>query len=247
MQPQYYRHGQTEDLPQDQSYFIPNYPMPEPLSPNAPSQVSDSPYLPYTRVPMPETQYTPLMGSISPYVFNTINMPIPPIFRHKTTTTVELSHGRFIVDIPVPEKVVSAGRFTSGREFTHMRYTAVTGDPDEFVKNGYTLRQQELGRSTELFVVVTMYNEDELLFNRSWKSVMRNISYLCSTKGKVWGSEGWKKVVVCIVADGREKINRRTLNAIGLMGVYQEGVTKTSINGQGNFEKLRIRCLCSRF
>jgi hypothetical protein len=244
MQPQFtdpyssYRRRQTQDLSSSahQAYAIPSYPMPEPLSPNAPSQVSDSPYLPYARIPMPETQYTPLMGSISPYVFNmnTMNMPIPPIFRHKTTTTVELSHGRFVVDIPVPEKVVSAGRFTSGREFTHMRYTAVTGDPDEFVESGYTLRQQELGRPTELFVVVTMYNEDEVLFNRTWKSVMRNISYLCSKKGKGWDSDGWKKVVVCIVADGRGKINRRTLNAIGLMGVYQEGVTKTSINGQGN-------------
>lgn len=39
-----------------------------------------------------------------------------------------------------------------------MRYTAATCDPKDFVNEGYTLRQQMLGRKTELFIVLTMYN-----------------------------------------------------------------------------------------
>lgn len=39
-----------------------------------------------------------------------------------------------------------------------MRYTAATCDPKDFVGEGYTLRQQMLGRKTELFIVLTMYN-----------------------------------------------------------------------------------------
>ena len=39
-----------------------------------------------------------------------------------------------------------------------MRYTAATCDPAEFEKQNYKLRQNLLGRETELFIVLTMYN-----------------------------------------------------------------------------------------
>ena len=43
--------------------------------------------------------------------------------------------------------------------------------------------------------------------------VMTNIAHLCTReRSKTWGKEGWKKVVVCIVSDGRMKINSRTLS-----------------------------------
>lgn len=44
-------------------------------------------------------------------------------------------------------------------EFTHMRYTAVTEDPNEFQRQRYKLRQTLYGRKTELAIVATMYNE----------------------------------------------------------------------------------------
>lgn len=49
----------------------------------------------------------------------------------------------------------------SGRseEFTKMRYTAVTCDPNDFQKERYKLRQSLYGRKTELAIVATMYNE----------------------------------------------------------------------------------------
>jgi chitin synthase len=43
--------------------------------------------------------------------------------------------------------------------------------------------------------VVTMYNEDDVLFSRTMKGVMQNIAHLCErNKSKTWGNEGWKKV-----------------------------------------------------
>ncbi|KAJ3169943.1 Chitin synthase, class 1 [Geranomyces variabilis] len=195
--------------------------------------------------PMPQGysqyQYT------NPYGYNfNYNQAYPPpqqalsrhrgagtIFRHKTKKTVQLTaQGNFVVEIPVPAKVVQQGKHTS-REFTHLRYTAVCGDPNEFRSRGYDLRANEMGRHTELFVVMTMYNEDEILFTKTWKAVMKNIAHLCSKKrSAMWGSEGWQKVVVCVVSDGRTKINPRTLNVLGVMGCYQEGVVKTSINDE---------------
>nr|P30600.2 RecName: Full=Chitin synthase 1; AltName: Full=Chitin-UDP acetyl-glucosaminyl transferase 1; AltName: Full=Class-II chitin synthase 1 [Exophiala dermatitidis]AAC36064.1 class II chitin synthase I [Exophiala dermatitidis] len=119
------------------------------------------------------------------------------------------------------------------REFTHMRYTAVTCDPDDFVVKGYKLRQN-IGptmRETELFICVTMYNEDEIEFTRTMHGIMRNIAHFCSrTRSRTWGKDGWQKIVVCVIADGRQKVHPRTLNALAAMGVYQDGIAKNVVN-----------------
>ncbi|KAJ3100658.1 Chitin synthase, class 2 [Phlyctochytrium planicorne] len=163
------------------------------------------------------------------------------LFRHRTVRTVELtSFGNFVVEIDVPMKVKSHAMKKIGslsvakgsKEFSHLRYSAVTCDPDEFMKRGFTLRPSELKRQTELFIVITMYNENDRLFLKTWKAIVKNVSYICKSKLPPWGKDGWQKIVVCVVADGREKIHRRTLTALGLMGVYQEGVIKTSVNGE---------------
>jgi chitin synthase len=147
----------------------------------------------------------------------------------QTRRYVPLTNGNLVVDIPVARKVL---KFASGntREFTHTRYTAVTCGADEFTSKGYVLRQQENETHTEIFIVVTMYNEDHLLFCKTMSALMKNIRYLCSLNSKNWGPDGWKKVVVCIVSDGRSKINRKVLDILGLMGVYQDGIMKDSVN-----------------
>ena len=76
--------------------------------------------------------------------------------RHKSTKRVQLTNGNLVVDINVPPKMVLPYR--GEPEMNTTRYTAVTCDPDEFEKNGFFLRQNETGRRTELFIVITMYN-----------------------------------------------------------------------------------------
>ncbi|EKM54206.1 glycosyltransferase family 2 protein [Phanerochaete carnosa HHB-10118-sp] len=151
--------------------------------------------------------------------------------RHKKLKkAVRLTNGNLVVDLPVPPKlvkilpVVGGVRYEEKSEMTKTRYTAITCDPDEFEKRGFFLRQNELGRTTELFIVITMYNEDEVLFCRTLYGVMRNISHLCTRKNsRTWGPDSWKKVVVCIVADGRKKVHPRVLDVLTLLGVYQPG------------------------
>ncbi len=140
-----------------------------------------------------------------------------------------LRHGHYVHEAEVPPKLLDLCQNKTDREFTHTRYTAVTCDPNDFQVEGFGLRQLEYtpGRRTELFIVMTMYNEDEELFCQTMNGVMKNIAHLCSrTRSKTWGKDGWKKVVVCIVSDGRSKINSRTLSVIAAMGVYQEGIAK---------------------
>jgi chitin synthase len=77
-----------------------------------------------------------------------------------------------------------------------------------------------------------MYNENDHLFCKSMQALMKNIAYLCTrTKSKTWGTEGWKKVLVCIVSDGRSKCNTRVLDVLGIMGVFQTGIMKDHVNG----------------
>ncbi|KAF5340785.1 hypothetical protein D9611_007290 [Ephemerocybe angulata] len=152
--------------------------------------------------------------------------------RYKTVKKVELFHGNFVLDNAVPPKLLEMCPRRDEREFTHMRYSAATCDPNDFKNSGFTLRQVHYDppRKTELFIVMTMYNEDEELFCRTMHGVMKNIVHLTKRdRSKTWGKEGWKKVVVCIVSDGRAKINSRTLSVIAAMGAYQEGVAKTKV------------------
>ncbi|KAI1317579.1 Chitin synthase, class 1 [Mortierella claussenii] len=154
--------------------------------------------------------------------------------RFHTTRKVKLTSGNLVLDCPVPSKFLKSLKYQQGEEFTHMRYTAATCDPNDFAEENYTLRPLILDdqpRETELFIVMTMYNEDEVLFTRTMHGVMKNIRHLTTRdRSRTWGPDSWKKVVVCIVSDGRSKINPKTLNVLAAMGVYQDGVAKNIVN-----------------
>ncbi|KAK3906004.1 hypothetical protein C8A05DRAFT_30160 [Staphylotrichum tortipilum] len=146
---------------------------------------------------------------------------------------VQLINGELVLECKIPTILYSFLPRRDEIEFTHMRYTAVTCDPDDFAERGYKLRQSigRTARETELFICITMYNEDEYGFTRTMHAVMKNISHFCSrTRSRTWGEMGWQKIVVCIVSDGREKIHPRTLDALAAMGVYQHGIAKNYVN-----------------
>lgn len=160
-----------------------------------------------------------------------------------TYHALRLFQGNFVLDSAVPTKLLDMCGQRNEREFTHMRYSAATCDPNDFKDSGFTLRQVHYDppRRTELFIVMTMYNEDEELFCRTMHGVMKNIVHLCKReRSMTWGKEGWKKVVVCIVSDGRQKINSRTLSVIAAMGAYQEGVAKVRCSANSDTDRCLI-------
>ncbi|EFW99376.1 chitin synthase b [Grosmannia clavigera kw1407] len=146
---------------------------------------------------------------------------------------VQLINGKLVLECKIPTILFSFLPRRDEVEFTHMRYTAVTCDPDDFVSRGYKLRQNigRTARETELFICVTMYNEDAYGFTRTMHAIMKNIAHFCGrSKSRTWGELGWQKIVVCVVSDGREKIHARTLDALAAMGVYQHGIAKNYVN-----------------
>jgi len=161
-----------------------------------------------------------------------------PIRRWKTVKEVQLFNGNLVLDCPVPPRLLNQiphAQAPGRDEFTHMRYSAATCDPSEFFDKRFTLRQRLFAkpRHTELFIVITMYNEEDELLARTLIGVIKNIEYMNSrTSSKTWGKEAWKKIVVCIISDGRAKINPRTRAVLAAMGVYQDGIAKQQVNGE---------------
>lgn len=154
------------------------------------------------------------------------------MLNRRSVRQVELFQGNLVLDMQVPSHIVPKGK-QDIEEFCKMRYTAATCDPDDFMRSRYTLRPYLMGRQTELFIVMTMYNEDEVLFVKTMNAVIKNVAHLCTrNRSKTWGPEGWQKVVVCVVSDGRSKVNKRTLQVLSLMGCYQEGIAKDSVAGK---------------
>ncbi|KAF2007635.1 glycosyltransferase family 2 protein [Amniculicola lignicola CBS 123094] len=161
-----------------------------------------------------------------------------PIKRWKTVKEVQLFKGNLVLDCPIPPRLLNQvphAQPPERDEFTHMRYSAATCDPADFAAERFTLRQKLFAkpRHTELFIVVTMYNEEDELFARTMTGVIKNIEYMNSrTNSKTWGKDAWKKIVVCVVSDGRGKINPRTRAVLAAMGVYQDGIAKQQVNGK---------------
>ncbi|KAI9097307.1 glycosyltransferase family 2 protein [Phlyctochytrium arcticum] len=147
--------------------------------------------------------------------------------------TVKLSQsGNLVIRQRVPDDVLKNVKHIKGEEFESMRYTAATCDPDDFIAKGYNLRCSNYGRKIELFIVVTMYNEDHEGFNRTMFALAQNLKYLCEKNKYGWDENSWQKVAICIVADGRSKIHPNVLKVLEVMGVYQDGLAQSAVNGE---------------
>ncbi|ODQ78163.1 glycosyltransferase family 2 protein [Babjeviella inositovora NRRL Y-12698] len=121
----------------------------------------------------------------------------------------------------------------ANKEFTHLRYSAITAAPSTFIRDGFKLRNnlRAFPRETELLIAVTMYNEHDILLGRTLQGIMENIKYMTSLKkSQTWGENSWKKIVVCVISDGRSKINPRAKALMTALGCYQEGFAKSVID-----------------
>jgi chitin synthase len=116
------------------------------------------------------------------------------------TRKIKLVQGSILsIDYPVPSAVQNAiepqYRNAEGaydEEFTKLRYTVATCDPNDFtLNNGFNLRPQMYNRHTELLIAVTYYNEDKTLLARTLHGVMKNIRDIVNLKRtKFWNVGG---------------------------------------------------------
>ncbi|ODQ77760.1 glycosyltransferase family 2 protein [Babjeviella inositovora NRRL Y-12698] len=172
--------------------------------------------------------------------FQTRNLTEAPKMRYtKTIKKAKLINGNFVLDCPVPKTLIDTyglaknGGSGASREFGFMRYQAVTCGPSNFLSFSFDVRQNMYTpqRPTEILICITMYNEDDVLLGKTLKGVFENIEYLCLLNNSAtWGPDAWRKIVVCIVADGRVNLNPRTQALLASLGCYQDGFAKSKIN-----------------
>ncbi|KAI5851609.1 chitin synthase III [Morchella snyderi] len=170
----------------------------------------------------------------------------PSGLRRYATRRVKLQQGQVLsIEYPVPSAVSNAiqdkykagtGEDSATTEFTHMRYTAATCDPDDFtLKNGYDLRPRMYNRHTELLIAITYYNEDKVLTARTLHGIMQNVRDIVNLKkSEFWwkGGPAWQKIVVCLVFDGIDPCDKNTLDVLATVGIFQDGVMKKDVDGK---------------
>jgi len=136
---------------------------------------------------------------------------------------------------PVQSGLQQRYQVATRNEFSHVRYTPVACDPFDFVQDGYLLQQQLYvkPRPIEICVGITMYNEDEWLLGKTLEAIHRNIKALQDpSRESPWGPDSWQKIVVCIISDGRSKINEKTKALLALLGVYQDVGMMQTVDGK---------------
>lgn len=78
-----------------------------------------------------------------------------------------------------------------------------------------------------------MYNEDEWLLGKTLEAIHRNIKALQDpSRESPWGPDSWQKIVVCIISDGRAKINEKTIALLASLGVYQDVGMMQTVDGR---------------
>lgn len=219
-----------------------------------PLQYPGEPQLQPQQVLGPVAPYQQQQPAIQPYdapgfdmnnSFQQVQQPIP--HNAPPNITVQLFHGHLVLDCPVPNKIKkiyaefleknpqhrTQSEKETPREFDFMRYSAVTCDPEDFSVQ-FGLRQQFYARprSTEIFICVTLYNESEDLLAKTLQGIAKNLVFFSKKKAKDWGTNAWKKIVVCVVADGREKLNKRTRVLMERLGVFQNGLAKNIVGSK---------------
>ncbi|KAF9437002.1 hypothetical protein BGZ76_002312 [Entomortierella beljakovae] len=161
----------TAHIPQSQyTSFQPVIPMPSPHFSSTPNINHSHSYV--DMPPHPTLGPGGFVPPASPQLSNKQDQrhfgPAPTAQRRRfhTTKKVKLTSGNLVLDCPVPPKFLQTLKYQDGEEFTHMRYTAATCDPNDFAAEHYTLRPQFVDgvpRETELFIVMTMYNVSFLI------------------------------------------------------------------------------------
>ncbi|KAL8857993.1 MAG: hypothetical protein Q9178_005453 [Gyalolechia marmorata] len=178
-----------------------------------------------TRIPLPE-----------------IHLPQASLPQYRARR-VQLLKGHVLsVDYPAPSVIENSVEEkyrddpAGTEEFTHLRYTAATCDADDFtLSNGYNLRPAMYNRHTELIIAITYYNESKSMLSRTLHGVMRNIRDITNLKSsEFWnkGAPAWQKVVVCLICDGIDSLDKNVLDVLATIGVYQDQVMRKDVNGK---------------
>ncbi|KAL4909749.1 hypothetical protein BDW74DRAFT_43258 [Aspergillus multicolor] len=156
-----------------------------------------------------------------------------PVERPRAPPDADLVHGNVVLSGPVHSKI--RGQLSNDEEESAtVRYSALTCEPAMFRKERFTLRQKLYisPRRTELLITVSLCDESGVNLGRTLTSIFANIQFICDQKAKMWKRRGWKKCVVCILADGRSRLTDEARAALALLGLWQPALAMSDVGGK---------------
>ncbi|RDW90060.1 uncharacterized protein DSM5745_01835 [Aspergillus mulundensis] len=156
-----------------------------------------------------------------------------PVERPRPAPEADLIYGNVVVTGPVHSKI--RGKVSDDEEeFATVRYSALTCEPAMFEKERFTLRQKLYisPRRTELLITVPLCGKSGTDLGRTLTSIFANIQFICDQKAKMWKRRGWKKCVVCILADGRSRLTDEAKAALSLLGLWQPALAVHDVGGK---------------
>lgn len=194
---------QTSGYGDSQAHLNPQYEMSQVSVHN---NIPPVPSMPYAFAP----NYPPQGRPMGPQreMSNGYSIAREKMLKRRSMRQVELVNGNLVLDVPVPSHITPKGG-SDAEEMTKMRYTAATCDPDEFMRRKYTLRPYLYGRHTELFIVMTMYNEDEILFVKTMNAWVSRLLHLIFDLNSKPLTESSKISLTCVDATARRCGDRK--------------------------------------
>lgn len=151
--------------------------------------------------------------------------------------SIPLFRGNAIFDIPAPPALLANASFgdheTQERtEFSHVRYSALTCKPTDFMRSGYTLRPELYAspRATGILISMIVRGDRVNSVLRSLDSVRNAVRVLCSRKEAPWGPGSWKNVLLVVVCDGEQRPETKALFAA--LGLWTDGVLASRVRGK---------------
>jgi chitin synthase len=109
--------------------------------------------------------------------------------------------------------------YDKNSNLTHLRYTSVEGNPEEFSNNNYKLKIFD--KNIKLLICVTMYSEEAKELDFTLKhGICENIINFASCG--LQKTITWENIAVVIVSDGYQKVNKSTLQYATDYGFFDE-------------------------
>jgi chitin synthase len=164
-----------------------------------------------------------------------IEMETIAVPKKALTHEVPLLRGALVIECNIPLSLLQ--RFVSQKrhedtEFKSAKYSAITASPMLARQENFTLRQMlyPKPRQTEIILVLHIStHQDNESMGQTLGTLFSCIGYMCSRRCGEFGKNGWKKLLICIVVDGRRNMSWTSRRLLSLLGLFHGEVMVESV------------------
>jgi hypothetical protein len=134
-----------------------------------------------------------------------------------------------IIESRRPDEMWAEAPLRDEEQFSDLRYTGcLVENPISFTDEGYALAAHTrcasgAHQSVKIMLCVTVYNECAEELQRTLASISNNMR----TQAAREGDNAWKSVLLCIICDGRDRVDPGLLRFASSIGIYDDNMLAT--------------------